>query len=153
MAYNDQWTQPEASEGKVSEFNAAAYKMRRLDKIQDSLNEIRSNLWAWNLDFQSYNYVLYFKNCESLHQEVHSKLKETEIKTIDKLRFAIKTFIKKYPTYTQTINVSNSKNNRLKFDPQLASMIEDCLFKYELMCRRYIDEHGMDTRYDDEEGL
>ena len=142
------WNQP-ADEGRVSEFNAAGLKMKRLDKIEDSMNEIHANLFAWNEDFGVFNFELKFARCDSLYQEVESKLSPDERKKGIAMRNAIKSILKKHPV------IKKIKNSRKKYkiDEVMKEIVADWLFKYETLVRKFKDVHGMDTSYSDREGL
>jgi len=139
-------------EGRVSEFNAAALKMRRLDKIQDILNDINSNLLAYNEEYGVYNFQLKFDICNSLYQEVDSKLTDVEKTDTKMLREAIATALEKYPIYETRINKIDNKT-KIKFNKGVWNVMKNWLFEYESKIRKLIDDHGMDTMYNEDEGL
>jgi len=144
-----QWTDPEMDEGKISEFNAAAFKMRRLDKNLDSLNEISTNLFAWNEEFGVFNFELKLARCNQLYQEVESKLNPNDRKDGLKLKQAIEKILQKYPIFIKP----RGNKQKMKINKDMQIIMANWLIKYETLVRKFIDEHGMDTRYDDEEGL
>ncbi len=77
MAWNN-YNTDSGDEGKFSEFNSAGLKMKRLDKILSMINEINSNLRAFNIEHGVYNYQLKFSLCDSLFLEIESKLSVEE---------------------------------------------------------------------------
>ena len=134
-------------EGKMSDFNAAALKMKRLDKILDNLNEINGNLFAWNEEYGVVNYELKFSRCKQLYQEVESKLTEKERLKGVALQEHLQKFIDDHPVYTKP------KKRNVREDKSVKKILKKWLDKYETLVREYIDNHGMDTRYEDESGL
>ena len=116
-------------EGKISEFNAAALKMKRLDKLEGTMNDISVNLFAFDADEGVFNFEKKFANCNQLYQEVESKLTEKERIKGTALRKAVQRIIQKYPVFTKIRN----KNKNTKIDPVAKQLITDWLFKYETL--------------------
>lgn len=152
MAYNTYNNNP-TTEGKISEFNSASFKMLRLHKIMDTLNELDDNLFAWNLEKNTFNYKLKFSKCENLFQEVESKLTEDERKEILKLRDALREFMHKHQAFKVITDKVYPYRQREIPDKEIQIIIEKYLSLLESMCRRLIDAHGMDTAYGEDEGL
>ena len=148
MAWNKQ-----EEDVKISEFNSAAFKMRRLDKIMDSLNELDNNLLAWNEVYHDWNYKIKFAKCENLYQEVESKLTDTEKTKIEGLRNALQYFIDNNPVWKTIYSKVYPYKEKKKLDEMAFKIIRDFLTKYESVCRQLIDDHGMDTNYGEDEGL
>lgn len=138
---------------KISEFNSAGFKMRRLDKIMDALNELDNNLKAFNPLYQEYNYILKFHRCENLFQEVESKLTEEERRQANVLRNALQYFIDNNPVWKTVREKIYPYKSKKVIDEIAFRIIRDFLSKYESLCRKLIDVHGMDTAYGEEEGL
>lgn len=142
----------DSDEGKISDWNAAALKMKRLDNTLTTLNNINSNLRAFNMENGVYNYQLKFNQCDSLYLEVDSKLSTEEKELGKELRMKIKTMIEIFPVHknvsNQFYNSSKQKINMITF-----RVLERLLFEYEILVRKFIDSHGMDTSYDDESSL
>jgi len=148
MAYGD-----DSNDGKMSAFNSAGFKMQRLHKILDLLNDLDTNLTAYNEQFQEYNYKIKFHKCENLYQEVESKLTKLEKVDIEILRDYIKEFMDKYDVFrTIKIKVYPFSSKRV-INTSILRILRDLLSKYESECRRLVDAHGMDTSYNEEEGL
>ena len=140
MAYDEE-------EGKISQYNAADLKMRRLDKELSDVNNLNGNLFAWNYENGVWNFELKFARCNSLYQEVESKLKKEERNDGEKMKEAIELALKKWPVFKKT------HGKKIIADKKMQELIRKWLFKYETLIRKFIDDHGMDTRYDDLEGL
>ena len=144
----------EMDDGKTSSFNSAMFKMRRLDKQQSLLNEINVNLLSFNDLYGVYNYELKFRFCEQLHQEVESKLAEEERTNAEKLRVAIKKFMEKNNVFKSIRNEVNRSASKLKINHAVWNILQEWLYKYETLMRSLMDEHGMDTKYEEyEDGL
>ena len=143
----------ESQDSKISAFNSAGFKMQRLHKILDLLNDLDANLTAYNEEFQEYNYKIKFHKCENLYQEVESKLTSGEKVDIEILREYIKEFMDKYDVFrTIKIKVYPFSSKRV-INTSILRILRDLLSKYESECRRLVDAHGMDTSYNEEEGL
>jgi len=151
MGYG-QYQSPE-SEGKVSEYNAAAFKMKRLHDVQEELNLINGNLLAYNDEYGIYNYKLKFIRCDTLFLEVESKLKPNERKDANALRDAIRKAIDKHPVYESKKGKAYPYKQNMKINNGVWKVLEDWLFRYETLVRKLLDDHGMDTKYDDDQAL
>lgn len=138
-------------EGKVSEWNSAQLKMRRLDDKITLLNNINGNLWGFNMDYGIYNFELHFKTCKTLYAEVDSKLTQDEKVRAKVLKEKIQIFLEEYPV----IKIIRSGYNKTATKKQIHffKVLEVMLEELELMVREFIDVHGMDTAYGDEEAL
>lgn len=157
------WRNDDDDEGKVSDWNAAALKMKRLDRELTSLNEINGNLWAFNQEYGVYNYELKFKICDNLYLEVENKLTEEE-RHGDKenkdsggggegLRQKIKIMMEKYPVYT-IVKSNFARKSVSRKDVIVLKILETLLFEYEKLIKKFLDDHGLDTSYgDDFDGL
>jgi len=146
--YNNQ-----GNDYKVSEFNSAALKMIRLNKIQDTINQVNGNLLMFNVNFGLYNYVLKKNMIESLLQEVESKLDDQERKDAVFAQKVINDFMETYPIM-QKGKQGYFSNNQLTPHPENWKKLQQLLFAYESLVRKLIDAHGMDTKYgEDDYGL
>lgn len=135
--------------GKVSEFNPAALKMKRLDRALTILNEIRGNLLAFNQEYGVYNYELTFQYCNVLYLEVESKLKPSERKKGEALKLALKKLLENNPVYETKHRKVYPHNKIMKLNGINWKVIEKWLFEYDTLVRKLLDEHGMDTKYKD----
>lgn len=140
-------------DGKMSEFNSAALKMKRLDKIQELLNQINGNLLALNDQYGVYNYELKLSLCDSLYQEVESKLTEEEREDGERLREFVEKMISENPVYKNKKEKIYPYREKQTMDKENWKIIKKALFFYEKVARKYMDAHGMDTAYADESDL
>jgi hypothetical protein len=144
MAYNN------SDEGKYSEYNSAALKMKRLHDILSLMNGVRANLLAFNDDFGRYNYEIFYEYCTSLYQEVRAQCSEEERKEGDKLRNVLGLLLEKLkvwsPRKTKIYPYTQRKN---KFMETHWRKIKEWLTEYEDLVRKLQDAHGMDTLYNE----
>ena len=141
------------NEGKMSEFNTAALKMMRLDKIESLLNQINGNLLAWNQEYGVWNFQLKFSLCDALYQEIESKLKPEERGDAEKLRNAIQIAMEEDSIYKLKKNKVYPYKQREELNKPIWKVIKKWLFIYETKVRKLLDDHGMDTKYEDESAL
>lgn len=139
-------------DGKISDWNAAALKMKRLDKEFIGINEVNGNLLAFNQEYGVYNYELKFRKCDNQFLEVDSKLKNEERQRGEELRNKILILLDRYPVHKTLVNKYTGKR-AIKVNRQIANLLLHLLFEYERMVRKFIDDHGMDTSYDNESAL
>lgn len=142
-----------SDDGKMSEYNSAALKMRRLDELLSILNSININLLAFNDEVKCYNYQYKFNLCDGLFQEVESKLNKEERSDAERLRSAIQIFMDCNPVVIKK-RVSLNPPRTIKIpDERVWKILKEWLFKYETLVRKLMDAHGMDTAYDDDSAL
>ncbi len=151
MGWNPDNSNPD--EMKVSEWNSAAYKMKRLHEIMSEINQLDDNLIAWNPEKQTYNFKVKFARCENLYQEVESKLTPTESEKVEALRKAIKKFMELHPIIIKKKMKVYPYDIKTTVDEGVFRVIEEKLSEYETVCRKLIDDHGMDTPYGEEDAL
>ncbi len=137
-------------EGKTSEFNSAALKMKRLDKLFNMLNEINGNLQAYNVEYGKYNFELKLSVCNSLFLEVEAQLTKDEKEEGYSLKNAIETCLDRYPIYKIIKDMYSNKNDK-KLNKQTWKVFEKWLFKYESLVRKFHSDHGMDTKFYEED--
>lgn len=152
MAYNFYDARNFEPDSKQSEFNAAALKMKRLDKMIDENNEIRHHLDAFNLEKNDWNFNIFWNNCVGLYGEVESKLstKEKDETRVVYLKDAISLYLKRNPLVVLKRNKSSKKTKPAVSQSSL-EVIMPYLEEFELVVKRLIDAHGMDTKYYDED--
>jgi len=151
MAWNKYEQNLDDPNFKSSSWNAAAFKMKRLHQIMESMNELDDNLIAWNPEKANYNFMLKFSKCENLYQEVESKLTDAERKDVEEMRKAIRKFIQDFPVIIKKRQKIYPYREETKIDYKVLSVLTEWLSLYETKCRALVDMHGMDTAYDDEE--
>lgn len=150
MGWN-KYNNPAEDEGKVSDWNAAAYKMKRLDKEFSELQEININPKAFNEAYGLPNYEVRFKRLQNQNFEVDSKLSVDEKKEINNLRNKIQVCLNEF-TIDKKLKSKRKNGNKIKKDIIIYNILNELLNEYERMIRKLIDLHGMDTSYDDFDG-
>jgi len=147
MGYGDE------EEIKISDYNSAGFKMKRLHDSYNIIKEVDKNLWAWNPRYETYNYLVKLAECETLFQEVESKLTPKENDDVETLRNAL-IYFKDHNTIwgLKKSKVYPYKNTQIRNELN-SQVISVFLSKYESMVRKLIDVHGMDTKYADDDGL
>ena len=133
-------------EMNTSAFNEAAFKMRRLDKLQEICNLSRAS--PLQRDEQRNSGILnHFNALVSLYQEVSSKLKDTEQKQVKpklkELRPLVRSLNIKLPSLSnqsQKIKWYNSDKGQ-----KALNNVVDKLFDVEELIRKFLDEKGFAT--------
>lgn len=147
------WQPPqEEDEGKFSKFNEAWLKMKRIDKLQDTINGCIINPTEFNLQYNCFNYEIVLRCCSSIIAECWAKLNEETRTDALKFKRAVETSIRKYPVHNQTKDINNGKT-MLKYDSKVWEIMSEWLFKYNLKCRDYLGQSGYDSPdmdYDDD---
>jgi len=130
----------------TSAFNEAAFKMRRLDKLQEICNNSRANPLSRDI-YNNSGVFNYYTALMSLFQEVSSKLKPNEINNIKpyliELRPAVRELNNNLPHSSEQeekVKWYSNETGRKKFD-----MVIDRLFDIEQLIRKYLDEKGFAT--------
>ena len=135
------------SEGNTSTFNEALFKMKRLDSLQQTCNDMRTI--PYHIDKSGpYCFKIHFDALISLYQEIASKLKKKEEREVIRpklieLKKHVRVLSSKMP---RTLYGSN---DRTFFNSEeglkIRIEIEDGLFECEELIRDYLDEHGFGT--------
>ncbi len=133
-------------EGNRSSFNEALFKMKRLDALQQTCNDLRSV--PYRLHQKGYYcFKVHIDALSSLYLEVSSKLSKEEKEKINPkmkelkknaLEISSKMPITTYGATDRTFLVS-------KEGKELKQKLEDGLFECEELIRDYIDIHGFST--------
>lgn len=119
-----------------------ALKMRRLDKIMESLNEINNDLLGWNDKYSDWNYKIKFYKCEILYQEIESKLFKKEKKYVETLRRSIIEFMENMPI-EEKVEIKMYRSGRKRLEGVGFKIIKSTLSNYESVLRKLLDDHGM----------
>lgn len=136
---------------KTSKINGAMLKMIRLDKSQTVLNEISTNLLAYNSEYGVYNFELKFSLADNLYMECKSKMNEDEIGEMDGMRSAISYFMEHHPIIERSKNEVRKTQQHYRVNHRNFNTLKKALFDYEAKARFYIDKYGMDTMYEEHE--
>ena len=152
-------------EGEQSEFNPAMLKMKRFDKLQDSINAVNTNPLAFNDEVGLFNYELLFNLLNQLLQETRSKLgkkkkdlkkdEEDKSETMqgDRKRKLIEHLLKLRPIHVQTSHPNNPNKIHLEVNQEWWNIIRQELYEYESMIRGFLDKHGYDSPTKSEQDL
>ena len=143
------------TEGSVSEFNEASFKMRRIHDLQERLNTLWVSPLAMNQIYFMWNYELIYATLLSLMQEVKTKLSKKEKTIMDKNRDDIDDFLichkphqekrDESPRNRSGKNIILINNNWVK----LRRMLQD----FESDIRQLADDHGLGSPNRGDEGL
>jgi hypothetical protein len=137
------------TENILSKFNAGMFQTERIHTLQSRLNDCNANLSAFNGDFNCWNFELAFKTLCSLFSEVYPKLlieeKNLGINFIESLDDNAKKFL---------ILEQDENKNKLQLNDKNFKSYCKILFRFELMIKDYLDNHGLNNpNKDDLEGL
>lgn len=133
---------------KLSEFNEAAFKMARINKLQEIINIASVNKLGFfmsedklTLSFNGKrNYeVIFFATC-CLFMETHAKLSPKEIEELTVKRNVINYFIREIPVFTY-VNKLNGEKEEV-FNVHNWVVLENELTNFEEKVRNAIDKHG-----------
>lgn len=138
------------SSGKV-QFNEGILQANRIGKVQDNINSIRINLKAFNLEYNEYNYVIWFNHLKSLVSE-NTKLDNDEKNELILLQDIIKLRLLLFPPHKSIIKI-NDKQQHTRFNLQNWLIIEDLLEKFERYARKGLDLSGLGNPDVEGEGL
>ena len=147
------WNNYNSDEGKYSEYNTASLKMKRLSDETSEISQINGNLLAFNQDYGVYNFELKLSKLDNLYLEVESKLNEKERKDIESFRKVLHLKIKKNLIFVQKKKPTYPYTRVAVTDEKVWDVIVKWLFEYERKVRGLLDEHGLDTKYEDESAL
>ncbi len=138
---------------KVSEYNAAAFKMKRLHDILEKINNLNVDLLGHDIETGEENYRIKFNSCKNLYLEVRSYLKKPDQEYGDKLSNTLGTLINKCPVRI-TIMKWGKPTDKVIFDSDTWKYIEKGLDVLEKLVRELIVKTKMDTKEaDDNRGL
>jgi len=148
MAYQNY--EPETS--MSSKFNAGILQMERLHDLQALINKANSNLTAFNLEYNIYNYELLLASLNSLYQEVRPKLKKEERIAGDLFRFKLMKAMEEYPIHEDKKDIITKKTNSILNKSNL-QVHRRYLIEYESLIRDMMDKHSFNSPTEDDEGL
>ena len=133
----------------ISKFNEASLKLLRINVEQQKINICNSNLLAWNEEVLRYNFQIKFSSLNSLFVEVSSELTYKgrggdggELKQGMDKRKEIREFMKKNPIFEQTED-QVTHANVTRFSEENWDELEEMLFEYELMVKKFFKSHGI----------
>lgn len=138
------------STGRV-QFNEGVLQANRIGMVQDNINKIRTNLLAFNLEFNAYNYQIWFNHLKSLVNE-NSKLTEQEKNELLLLQSVIKLRLLLHPPHKRVHKV-NHKDSNVVFNMKNWLIVEELIEKFERYTRRGLDISGLSNPDIEGEGM
>lgn len=136
-----------SEEIRLSEFNELQFKMIRIHKLQDQINELWINALAPNLSFGDYNFNLIIRNLESLYSEVHAKCGDEEREKADKMFEELDDKIIDAPPF-ESKNHPTSRKASLSEENWKA--IKKGIREINFYIRELLDNHGYSPDKDDD---
>ncbi len=129
---------------KETTFNEAVLKMQRIHAAQESINELRTNLLAWNMMYQKYNYEVVISNLISLCYEVMPLMKVKEQKEFLLIRGLVDDLLNNKPIHEQ-VNISDFGNSKPKekINNDNWVLLRKTMFLFEDFARGQIETHGL----------
>ena len=119
---------------KDSKFNAGILQTKRLHDILVLLNFCKANPLAINMDYNDWNYNIWFKQIKTLHDEIDAWIVQKEREELLAYRKKISELMKKYPVH-ETIKKQFSKEQ--KVNEANWKLIEEGLEKFERRVKHY----------------
>lgn len=123
---------------RISEFNELQFKMIRIHKLQDQINELWLNPLQPSLAFGDYNYKLLISILENLYSEVHPKCDEKEQEKVKGIFDSINELAENEPPFEKQHPMA--KNVTLDRKKWLTLKVK--LKELNLYIRTLLDNHG-----------
>jgi len=124
---------------RISEFNELQFKMIRIHKLQDQINELFVNPLSPNLAFGDYNYNLLVSIIRNLYAEVHSKCTDEEREEINNLLEDIDNLMEDEPPYQQS---NHPTGRKAILDNDNWKKLRKKIHTLNLKVRGLLDAHG-----------
>jgi hypothetical protein len=135
--------------GEISKFNPAQHKMNRINELSRIINEAKLSLDSWNLEFNDWNYNIYFDAVSALYDEVFVKFGDEERKECELLRKEIEECRIKFP-----VQERSRKGKWTRINHGRLRIFHQWMRKYEQKVRDGQDAHGLDTpNIEEDDGL
>jgi len=128
----------------VSEFNEMQFKMIRIHKLQDQINELWNNPFGSVYGF-NYNYEVLFSVIESLYAEVYSKCTKEEKKKAKQRFENVETILEKKPAFEKSKHPSS---RRQEFNKDNWKVLKKKLKRLNLYTRQLLENHGFSPNKD-----
>jgi len=129
---------------KETIFNEAVLKMKRIHTTQEIINDLRTNMLAYNPAYLKYNYEVIISNLVSLCYEVCPLMKKNELEEFHLLRKLIDDLLVNRPIYEE-INTSNfeTAQNKRVINTTNWQTLRGVMLKFEDFARVQVDLHGL----------
>lgn len=133
-------------------FHEGFLKPERLDKSQVRLNSVRINPLAFNIEFNCWNYQVWFSDLCSLLSEAQGKLSDDEQTDLERLRDLIDDALVYFPPHKTIRNDAlNTKITKIKYSNW--QKIKTFLNLFEREIKMALDRHGLSNPDIEGEGL
>jgi len=139
-------------ENRVSEWNEANFKMKRLHDIQEAINFFK--LEPTQITEGKFHYEKHFKYLNALAGEGRSKYADTEKLKVDRIKLIITEMLAKLPPHSRIIvdNMNGSKNG-FTLDKDRLKIILTLIDEYEDVIKEFNDKHGLSTKNSKRRGM
>jgi len=129
-----------------SSFNEAVLKMQRIHVAQQTINELRTNLLAWNPGFGKYNYEVVISNLVSLCYEVSPLMKEKELKEFFSFRKIVDDILSYKPIHELKKGSGFEEKKAHKvLNIENWDILKNVMLLFEDFARKQVDVHGLST--------
>jgi len=132
-------------DGKVSEWNEADYKMKRLHELQTEIN--KCNMMPLSKHFLNgeWNYIILFRCISALYSEGNAKYKQAELDEVNKLKEMITKHLKVCPPHKPKNKAGSGNQMQWTLNLENWELLQKLLEEYEYKVRYYNDKHGLST--------
>ena len=138
----------------LSEWNEAAFQMRRLDVLQSTINQVSLNLPVFYELSGDYGYNIKLRAVSQLLAEVDSKLTEPERTAALAKKKIVVEFLKKHPIHESKTDCRKPTRKIITLNRIDLFELDDLLDDYDRHVRMFLETHHIRSRKeDDEEGL
>ena len=139
-------------DSKISKYNEASLKVKRIDFSQKAINEFRTNMLRWNEMYNKYNYEIIISEIISLLQEVRSKMGSEEKKTSESYRTLMIRALDVLKIHSQITTHSLGKESKKEVvDYENWTLLRNIIFQVEDYTREMIEQHGYGSPNEEEE--
>lgn len=134
------------SDGNVSEWNEAMFKMKRLHELQTEINRCKMNPLTKHFT-GTWNYLIWFRSIKALYSEGDAKYKTTEIKEIDDLTTTIETLLDISPPHSTRAKASYGGVSKQEiFNKENWDLLKNLIELMERKVKKANDVHGLSTK-------
>jgi len=135
-------------EGKVSEWNEALFKMKRLHELQSEINVVKMNPLSKHYVTGRWNFDIWFNSVVALYYEGQAKYTEEEVKEIDNIKSIIESLLETKNPYRRTASSTYSGRNKYKhiFREENWKLLKKLIELLEKKVKILNDVHGLSTK-------
>jgi len=134
------------SDGEVSEWNEALFKMKRLHELQTEIN--KCNMMPLSKHFLNgeWNYIILFRCISALYSEGNAKYKALELEEVNKLKDVISQHLSICPPHKTKSKAGSGNQMQWTLDQDNWNILRKLLEEFEYKVRLYNDKHGLSTQ-------